>query len=271
MGLRKRTSPGSLTFESFGVPVQLTIDADGQAEPVREVHPPGWSTSRATPSAGRFELRQVGNDSYEVAINDRTELHQAALDIALGLLEAQIRLYVAEKAKDHIFVHAGVVAAHGKALIAPGKSFSGKTTLVKALVEAGATYFSDEYAVFDRSGRVHPYPRRLSLRTPTGHEQRDVRELGGIAGDEAGELGVVALTQYRPGGVWNPARLSGGQGLTALLADTIPARERPQESLTTLRRAITPGVSILQGERGEAEPVAAALLDELAGLAQLKT
>ncbi len=29
---------------------------------------------------------------------------------------------------------------------------------------AGATYYSDEYAVLDEDARVHPYPRRLSLR-----------------------------------------------------------------------------------------------------------
>jgi hypothetical protein len=260
-----------MTFEAFGVPVQLTVDADGLAERVYERLPPGWTRCRATASARRFELRQVGTDSFEVAINDQTQLYQAALDIALGLLDAQIRLYVAEAANDHIFVHAGVVAAHGRVLIVPGKSFTGKTTLVKALVESGATYFSDEYAVFDRSGRVHPYPRRLSLRTPTGQEERGVEELGGIAGDEAAELGVVAVTQYRPGGVWNPARLSMGQGVTALLANTLPARERPQESLTALRRGMTRGVSVLQGDRGEAESVAPALLEELASAAQLKT
>jgi hypothetical protein len=34
-------------------------------------------------------------------------------------------------------------------------SYSGKTTLVSELIRAGATYYSDEYAVIDERGRVH--------------------------------------------------------------------------------------------------------------------
>jgi uridine kinase len=38
----------------------------------------------------------------------------------------------------------------------PGRSFSGKTSLVTALVRAGAVYYSDEFAVIDRDGLVRP-------------------------------------------------------------------------------------------------------------------
>jgi hypothetical protein len=66
---------------------------------------------------------------------------------------------VAENARRWIFVHAGVVAWRGQAIVIPGATQSGKTSLVAALVRAGAEYFSDEYAVFDARGRVHPLPR----------------------------------------------------------------------------------------------------------------
>ncbi len=39
---------------------------------------------------------------------------------------------------------------------------TGKTTLVKAMVEAGATYYSDEFAVLDKEGLVF---RGVSLPT----------------------------------------------------------------------------------------------------------
>ena len=61
----------------------------------------------------------------------------------------------------------------------PGHSFSGKSTLVAALVRAGAVYYSDEFAVLDPDGFVHPYAKALSLDVA-----RQVEELGGVAGDE---------------------------------------------------------------------------------------
>ncbi len=154
-------------------------------------------------------------------------------------------------------MHAGVVTREGRALVIPGESFSGKTTLVRALVDAGATYYSDEYAVLDDEGGVHPYPRRLSIRSADGNDRaratnarpRRKRRRRGH------RLGVVAVTRYRAGADWRPKRLSSGQGLVALLANTVPAQERPEESLRTLRRAVA-GATVLEGERGEAGPVA---------------
>src|SRR4051794_20574153 len=65
--------------------------------------------------------------------------------------------------------------------VIPRVSHSGKTTLVAALVRAGATYYSDEYAVFDAQGSVHPYARPLGIRDGNGDRPRrcPVQELGG--------------------------------------------------------------------------------------------
>ena len=71
------------------------------------------------------------------------------------------------------------------------------------------------------------------------------------------------ITRYRAGVPWRPKRLTSGQGMLALLANTVPAQARPEESLRTLGRAIA-GARTLEGDRGEAGPVASALLDELA-------
>lgn len=252
-----------MSFEAFGVPVQLTVDEGELAARVHDRLPPGWRECAPTASARRFGLRRVDGDSYEVTVDGRTQLYQAALDVAVAMLDAEIRLYIATNAREHVFVHAGVVASGERALVIPGKSFSGKSTLVKALVEAGATYYSDEYAVVDRTGRVHPYPRRLSLRVPAGRQESDIAELGGVAGDVAAELALVVITHYRSDSDWNPARVTNGRGLAELLANCFPAQQRPQESLTVLNRAISRVVCVLEGNRGEAGPVAEALLAEL--------
>ncbi len=138
---------------------------------------------------------------------------------------------------------------------------------MSALVEAGATYYSDEYAVLDRDGRVHPYSRRLSIRSDDGSPtlERHVSELGGVAAQNSAELAVVVVTRYRRGVEWQPKQLSTGAGALALLANTVPAQERPAESLRVLRRAVARAV-VLESDRGEARPVAAALLEQLAAL-----
>ena len=65
---------------------------------------------------------------------------------------------MAAETRERVFVHAGVVGWKGHAIVIPGRSRSGKTTLVAELVKAGAEYYSDEFAVLDAEGRVHPFP-----------------------------------------------------------------------------------------------------------------
>lgn len=211
-----------------------------------------------------FSLRASEPGGYTVTVADAPWVEQAELEVALGVLDAQIRMFVATNARDLIFVHAGAVARDGKALLLPGQSFAGKTTLVAALVQAGAMYFSDEYAVLDAEGKVHPYARPLSIRNGAATTQeRPVTELGGVAADQSAEVAAVVITRYRAGAQWLPKRLSAGEGVLALLANTVPAQERPRESLQALGRAVR-GATILEGDRGEARDLATALLDELA-------
>ena len=267
MRLWKRTSSQSVTFEAFGVQVKLALDEPELEALVQEILPPGWRRCEVGESAGQFGLRRTEADSYDVTIGDAPAIEHATLDVALGMLDAQIRLFIAATAREWIFVHAGVVARNGRALVVPGESFSGKTTLVRALVEAGATYYSDEYAVLDAEGCVHPYARRLSIRgdgTRTTQE-RGVGELGGVAAQKRSTVRAVVVTRYQPGAEWQPRRLPSGQGVLALLANTVPAQQRPAESLRAVSRAVA-GAVVLDGDRGEAGPAAAAMLEAMAAL-----
>jgi hypothetical protein len=254
-----------MTFKAFGVGVQVTLGDEDLATRVLEILPPGRSPCKREQTTGHFGLRASNADAYKLTMEAAPLVENATLDVALGMLDAQIRMFIAANAPDRIFVHAGVVACDGRAVVLPGESFSGKTTLVAALVREGATYYSDEYAVLDADGRVHPYARRLSIRSDGGEpaQERHVGELGGVAAEESAEVSAVVVTRYRRDAVWQPTRLSAGEGVVALLANTVPAQERPEESLRVLSRAVT-GAIVLESDRGEAGHVAAALLDELA-------
>jgi hypothetical protein len=172
------------------------------------------------------------------------------------VLDAELRAYIALNAPDRMFVHAGAVGHEGRAIIFPAHSFAGKTTLVAALVRAGAVYYSDEFAVLDADGLVHPYPKPLSVRSapPMSQTEIPVEQFGGIAGNEALPLGLVVFTHYRPGATWRPKPMSSGQAALALLSNTMGARSRARSSLRSISRALD-GCVALQGERGEASDI----------------
>jgi hypothetical protein len=146
----------------------------------------------------------------------------------------------------------------------PGPSLSGKTTLVAELVRAGASYYSDEYAVLDARGRLHPYAATLSIRRryPEPPHLCPVEALGGRRGTEPLPVALVVVTEYRSGAVWAPRLLSAGHGALALLANTVSARRRPAAALTALREVVVHG-TVLEGERGEASTMVARLLEAL--------
>jgi hypothetical protein len=259
MRLRKQTTARGLVFEAFGVPIELLTDDSEVEHRLLEVLPPGWRPCPRSDEATSFALRHAGNDGYAVIVGGTTLMDHGTLEVAVGMLDSRVRLHIGAHATDWIFVHAGVVARDGRTLLLPGESFSGKSTLVRALVEQGAVYYSDEYAVLGQDGRVHPYPRPLRIRTATANEDRDVASLGGVVGTQPAEIGMVAVTRYRPGSEWQPRALPRGQGAALMLTNVVAANLRPRESLQVLTRAVG-AATVLESDRGEAGPVAAALL-----------
>ena len=157
----------------------------------------------------------------------------------------------------------GVVAWKGRAIVIPGSSHSGKTSLVAALLAAGATYYSDEYAVLDERGRVHPYPRPLRMRDADDIGRRvTAAEMGARSGRGSLPVGLVASTRYDPGARWRPRHLSQGEATLELLSHTVPARFRPRQVMRVLA-ATARHASALKGRRGEAAEVAGSLLEAM--------
>jgi len=226
---------------------------------VHACFPPGWEHGDAAQAAARFLLER----DARLSTGDGLLLSAGDDAAALDALDIAIRSAVALNAPEHVFVHAGVVAHDGRALVLPGSSLAGKTTLVAALVRAGATYYSDEFAVLDRTGRVHPFPKPLSIREPGSLDQVDVPadELGPV-GSAAADVAVIANVQ------WSAAELalrpgSAGDGAVALLSHAVAARSRPAAVLEAVCAAATDAL-YLEGLRGEAERAARALLDVIA-------
>lgn len=254
------------SFRAFGLRIGVRATAPSLLAEVRRRLPPGATESRAkivdrlysfvTPKPAPRGVR-----GYHLLYADAARLARS-LDPKepLDAFEESLPPFVAGWSRGRIFLHAGVVGWRGRAIVLPGRTFTGKSTLVAALVRAGATYYSDEFAVLDGRGRVHPYARPLGLRDQAlCSRPTPVESLGGRAGRKPLPVALVLLSRYRAGQRFRPRVLTPARGLLRLLPHTIPIRFRPAASLDALARAVGTA-SILEGARGEADETARALL-----------
>jgi hypothetical protein len=261
-------------FIAYGVRIDLRADCRAlldafEQDPVRLHLPFGWRAvedHEADDSVSvRYELRAGGSGRASppcrvYAGSDLIAEARRLTDAGRALAEHAERV-VAERAPDHLFVHAGVVGWDGRAIVMPGASFAGKTTLVQAWLEAGATYYSDEFAVLDRGGRVHPFARPLAIRHGSTAVTRrlPVAALGAEAGTTPLPVGLILVTSYRVGARWRPRRLTAAPTLLALMRHTVAARGNPAHSMPILKQAVSGGIG-LAGRRGEARPLVSAVL-----------
>ena len=257
--------------DAYGVRVGIRLNDPRLLHRLVPHLPPSWKPARSAVVDRLFSLWVDPRDEEAAGparlYAERSRLARtASLPRALSILESEIRQAVAAESRRRVFVHAGVVGWRGRAVVIPGRSRSGKTTLVAELVRAGAEYYSDEFAVLDRRGRVSPFPKPLSIRGPGGcdlHARlQTVEELGGVRGQRPLRVGLVVLTGHRPGGRWRPERLSAGQAVLEMLGHTVPARLRPEACLEALERAVE-GAVVLRGGRGEARDTALRILEWL--------
>jgi hypothetical protein len=248
-------------FVAYGVRISVRVDRRELLDAIEPQRLPiGWSPVEAhQPDAAaslQYDLLsgESGESLYRLYAATTLVAEASSLaDVNLALA-AHAEPFVAEHAPDHLFVHAGAVGWEGRAIVMPGSSLAGKTTLVQAWLDAGATYYSDEFAVLDRAGRVHAFARPLSIRDgSTGVTRRvPVALLGAESGTTPLPVGLVLLTSYRAGARCRPRPLTPARALLALMSHTIAARGNPAHSMPILRQAVSGSVAFA-GVRGEAQ------------------
>jgi hypothetical protein len=137
-------------------------------------------------------------------------------------------------------VHAGAVLLGERALLLPGITHAGKSSLVAELLRRGATYFSDEYALIDSEGRVHPYPRPLLLRNGSP-EQYPVlpAECNARIGDTAVPVGWILSLEYLPEGTWSVESVSQSEALLILLRNTPHVLSESPDMVAVFQRAVS--------------------------------
>ena len=270
--MRDRCDMGSdsmeeVAFPCYGVEIRL-VDAAGTdiCRRLRDAlpsefavpSPPGSTvvsyvvTAGILPGTADQPAYRIARDGIDLRA-DQTE------EGAFQWLRHDIDSTVVQHSRQMLFVHAGVVGWRGRAIVIPGRSHSGKSTLVAELVRRGAVYYSDEFAVLDETGRVHPYRRTPVLRD----DERRPQDLRLVREDEPTEplpIGLIVEGAYRPGVVWRPTVVRGARAVLPLIDGTILARQETARMLRIAAR-VAPTAVTLRGLRSEATDVAAQLLD----------
>lgn len=155
-------------------------------------------------------------DRWIIKVDGRPDRIESDRIAAIRGLHHETMHGVMERCRRYVYVHAGVVEWEGRALVFPGVSHAGKSTLTLAMVRAGARFLSDELLVFDpTTGCAVPYPRAMKIRDCCVHYFADIAPH--FVGDgEARYLkstgkGVYELSRGAPLGMvvtakWNPDR-----------------------------------------------------------------
>lgn len=261
-----------ISIYAYGLRIGIRVSTPDVMDEVIARLPPGWEPG-CSPLVDHLYSLKVGGAGQRAGARNYNLLYAGlaqlsrTLDLgeALDVLESDLHMHVANFARNRVFVHAGAVGWRGKAIVIPGQCYSGKSTLVAALVRAGATFYSDEFAVLDGDGNLHPFPRRLSLRQDNGQKPRrcTAEDLGGQVGSAPLRVGQVVMAQFRPGSLWQPRKVSSGQALLEVMKSTVPTIHEPENALTVLHK-IVPAALCWKGQRGDADDVAADLLQRAA-------
>jgi len=254
---------------AYGVRIGVRTNQARFLNRILDHAPPLWKFSSAPSVERQFSFRFAprpspkNRGSAHLLLDDfETATESTSFEEILETFEVRVKMHVAEMAPRRVFVHAAAVGWRGKAIIVPGQTMSGKTSLAAEFVRAGATYYSDEYAVLDMFGRVHPYPKALSIRRERSFKQEacPAEKIGGVTGTRPLPVGLVTVTGLKEGVSWRPAPLPPGPAALELLANAISARRKPEVVLTTLKRVVS-NATCLKGLRGEAEETARLILE----------
>lgn len=249
-------------YEAYGVRFALRTAETWVMIGAREMLPCTWTR---VPDAGSdglvcYTLRRRPDGFYWHLCRGRTVVVETrSLARALHALRGKLVEWVGKHSAEFAFVHSGAVVWKGRGILLPGDSFAGKSTLVSALLSAGATYYSDELALLDDTGRLHAYPRPLQLCDPDRSEAL-VEDDGGLR--EPVPVAMVVFSQFVIQRPWRLELLTAGMAVALGLRYTFSARQLPARAMQAWSAAVE-GAIAWSWKRGDARQAAGLLLQAL--------
>jgi hypothetical protein len=146
-------------FEAFDHDFAVTSDNDPLVGYLDQVFAPLAATG---PASHSYAIRTEG--AYcELAFDDEILVRSTDRTRPVAHLMWHVNRTAATTSR-YAVLHAAAAELDGNAVLLPGTSMSGKTTLVAGLASAGLRYLSDELVAIDPAYlRVLAYPKPLSL------------------------------------------------------------------------------------------------------------
>jgi hypothetical protein len=255
-------------YAAFGVSWAIQADDISAYHLLLDRLPPGAAPVSGRTTVSSYAFRTVppatpGDDpSYLLLANGKPLLRSSEPADIAEAFEENLNWLVAEHSQRRVFVRAGVVGWRDRAIVIVGGPRTGKSTLVRALVACGATYYSDEYAVLD-GGNVEPYRSRprewIGEGGGLGYLLDEIR---GGQPSRALPVGIVVFSPFQPGAVFKPKLISRGKSLLGLFKQAVASQRRPEQVLRVLD-SVTRKCNALEGVRGDAHAAATYLLERL--------
>jgi hypothetical protein len=199
---------------------------------------------------GEFSAAYFGREEF---------VRDHSISRVLSAAASHVEDTVAEHSREFVFIHAGVISWHGEAILFPGRSRTGKSTLIRELLDGGAVYYSDEFAVVDSEGLIHPFARPLSLRLPSGRISLHPNQIGAEIGSRAIPPAGVIFTHYVANGGWQPVFLPQGRVFLELIRNTVAIRSSPARCIQYVKSLIRPAIG-MRSARGEVGMIAPLIL-----------
>jgi hypothetical protein len=151
-------------IELLGVPVQLRSNDTHAAERLERCYERAVTEHPAGAEVLEARLARRG-DAWRIEVTGRAGRTAKDPIHAVRSLNHELVHGVMLRAPKLYYVHAGVVAVGGQAIVLPGLSRAGKSTLVLGLIEQGAQLLSDELLAFDPVSRLaRVFPRAIKIR-----------------------------------------------------------------------------------------------------------
>jgi len=169
-------------------------------------------------------------------------------------VESWLESLASTRSSRFAFLHAGAVEIDGRAIVFPGRSCAGKSTLAAEFIKRGARYLTDDLVPVDRRLRAHPFPRPLGIRPSPGYvaTRTPLKVLRGRPAVQACPIAMVwcgSYDSFAARATFKPR--TAAEAFADLLQNAPGARVRP-EVIVPILAHIARTVPVFAGRRGEA-------------------
>jgi hypothetical protein len=254
----------SLAFEGYGASVRLDMPYRMDLASLKSYVAPELSVEECTDGPPDLLLTCWNGVCHLVVGERRYGPFRTEDNVFRGV--ANGIHYLIAKRSPMTFLHAAAVELDGGAVVFPGRSRSGRSTLAATLVGQGCGYLSDEYAVVSPEGTVFPLSKPIRLRCEDGAHYLNPPGVGAPGGLSCQS---VILTRYERGAAWNPKPLSTGRAILGVLASAARNLDAPDQVLQAVSSMVRAAICY-EVVRGEGEQPTAMAIRELEGVAGLR-